>query len=119
MLSSRYLSLLQSLQDEQRQLFTTFQTMMPNANPINDGEVLFWLNAAKQSESQALLTLAQRLERVDAALCSVNCDLYGICSDCEAPIESAILDADPAEPRCASCRTQDHYHHNIKCEHTH
>ncbi len=113
MLSSRYLSLIQSLQEEQTHLLTCLYSMVPNAKILDDNEVPFWLNTAKQSGSQALLTLAQRLERVDAALCSVNCDLYGLCSDCESPIEDTVLEKDPAEPRCASCRTQDHYHHNV------
>lgn len=104
-------SLIQSLQEEQTRLLSTLQQMQPQRCPPNN-DVLLWLQYAQQSGSKTLLTLAQRLERVDAALCSFNLGLYGLCADCEEPIEPAILASDPAEPRCAHCRIEDHYHHS-------
>ncbi|MDO6705054.1 conjugal transfer protein TraR [Photobacterium sp. 1_MG-2023] len=54
---------------------------------------------------------AHRLEAIDAALCAIRLDLYGICTDCEEPIESEILAADPAQPRCRQCQSHSKYHH--------
>lgn len=52
-----------------------------------------------------------RLEKIDAALCAIETELYGLCADCEDEIEESDLLADPAELRCRGCRETGHYHH--------
>lgn len=43
------------------------------------------------------------LEAVQAALSQMEIGLYGICCDCERKIETARLEENPAEQRCAIC----------------
>lgn len=43
------------------------------------------------------------LRRIDAALCQLDLGLYGICSDCEEPIEEERLEEDPCIQRCQCC----------------
>ncbi|WP_434355992.1 DksA protein [Parasalinivibrio latis] len=64
-----------------------------------------------QDEGRNSKHLGFRLERVDAALCAMMMEMYGLCADCEDEITVADLEKDPAEPRCKSCRMHDHYHH--------
>ncbi|MFO6421992.1 TraR/DksA family transcriptional regulator [Motilimonas sp. KMU-193] len=44
------------------------------------------------------------IKRIDAALCQIDLGLYGLCSDCEEPIEMALLSQDPTEQRCFRCK---------------
>lgn len=44
-----------------------------------------------------------QLRRIDAALCQYEIGLFGICSDCEEPIEKTRLDIDPCVQRCSTC----------------
>ncbi len=44
------------------------------------------------------------IKRIDAALCQIDLGLYGLCSDCEEPIELALLAKDPTEQRCMQCK---------------
>ncbi|WP_349917654.1 TraR/DksA family transcriptional regulator [Aeromonas veronii] len=50
--------------------------------------------------------LIARLKRIDAALCQMDLDLYGLCSDCEEPLTLAQLAQDPSLQRCPSCETR-------------
>ncbi len=43
------------------------------------------------------------IKNIEAALCQIELDLYGLCSDCEEPIEAGLLEADPTTQRCAKC----------------
>ncbi|WP_120510391.1 TraR/DksA family transcriptional regulator [Photobacterium salinisoli] len=69
------------------------------------------LTLATHSAEPALRRKARRLEAIDAALCAIRLDLYGICTDCEEPIDAATLDQDPAQPRCHQCQSHSKYHH--------
>ncbi|GAB6260025.1 conjugal transfer protein TraR [Photobacterium sp. CCB-ST2H9] len=69
------------------------------------------LTLAAQSINPSLRHKANRLEAIDAALCAIRLDLYGVCADCEEPIEKIILDNDPAQPRCQQCQSHNKYHH--------
>lgn len=55
-----------------------------------------------------------RLNKLDAAFCQLDLGLYGLCSDCEAEIESARLNQDPTEQRCGACA--EHYLHEHRRE---
>ncbi|WP_116474519.1 transcriptional regulator, TraR/DksA family protein [Zobellella maritima] len=55
---------------------------------------------------QAWPQLAPRiklLKQLDAALCQWRLGLYGLCSDCEAPLTAAQLWQDPCRQRCDHC----------------
>lgn len=47
---------------------------------------------------------AAELDRIDAALKRLNDGSYGICIDCEEPIDLKRLHAYPAALRCAACQ---------------
>ncbi len=53
---------------------------------------------------QTTRDLAERLERLDAAICADGIGMYGTCTDCEEAIALYDLEVDPAEPRCFDCR---------------
>ncbi|QSX38543.1 TraR/DksA C4-type zinc finger protein [Shewanella sedimentimangrovi] len=63
--------------------------------------------------------LFERLLRLDAAWCQLDLGLYGLCADCEEPIEADLLLADPSEQRCATCA--EHFHmghrHELRLNH--
>ncbi|SIQ12383.1 transcriptional regulator, TraR/DksA family [Aeromonas sp. RU39B] len=71
-----------------------------------------------ESDVEQLVQLARRvlpaqfepqlaqLIHVDAALCQMELGLYGLCSDCEEPLELAALENDPATQRCPRCETR-------------
>ena len=46
-----------------------------------------------------------RLKAVEHALYNKNKDTYGICEDCDLPINKQRLEADPAVSRCMDCQT--------------
>jgi len=48
---------------------------------------------------------AQELRRIDAALARIEAGTYGACVDCEEPIGTARLEAQPAAPCCLPCAT--------------
>lgn len=47
-----------------------------------------------------------RLLHLDAALCQMELGLYGLCSDCEEPLDPIALDNDPAMQRCPRCEAR-------------
>ncbi|MCL1091315.1 TraR/DksA C4-type zinc finger protein [Shewanella profunda] len=59
-------------------------------------------------------SLFSQLNKLDAAICQLDLGLYGLCSDCEAEIETERLSQDPTEQRCASCA--EHYQHEHRHE---
>lgn len=63
--------------------------------------------AAETQRSADVVNLAHasaELAQVDAALARVANGSYGLCLDCEEPIEPARLRAHPAALRCAECQ---------------
>ncbi|GIU06567.1 TraR/DksA C4-type zinc finger protein [Shewanella glacialipiscicola] len=58
--------------------------------------------------------LFSQLNKLDAAFCQLDLGLYGLCSDCEAEIETVRLTQDPTEQRCNACA--DHYQHEHRHE---
>lgn len=46
-----------------------------------------------------------RLEQLDRALDRIESGLYGICLDCDSPINPARLDSDPAVALCVDCQS--------------
>lgn len=47
-----------------------------------------------------------RIKRIDAALCQMELGLYGLCSDCEEPLDCEQLEQDPTLQRCPRCETR-------------
>ncbi|WP_344954430.1 transcriptional regulator, TraR/DksA family protein [Zobellella aerophila] len=68
------------------------------ALPADEWADLPALHASPQLQAQIKL-----LKRVDAALCQWRLGLYGLCSDCEAPLPPELLWQDPCRQRCAPC----------------
>ena len=63
--------------------------------------------AAETQRSADLVHLsrsAEELDRIDAALARIADGSYGMCLDCEDPIDAQRLDAYPAALRCADCQ---------------
>lgn len=63
--------------------------------------------AAETQRAADVISLAHasaELAQVDAALAHVADGTYGLCVDCEEPIEAARLIAHPAALRCAECQ---------------
>ncbi|PSW18797.1 conjugal transfer protein TraR [Photobacterium sanctipauli] len=87
-------------------------TLVPSATAIESAELGELMLMAKSSFIPNLFDLAIRMEKVDAAVCSIKLGMYGFCVDCEDEIELADLQDDPAQPRCKSCRVHSRYHHN-------
>ncbi|MGF1724195.1 conjugal transfer protein TraR [Photobacterium nomapromontoriensis] len=86
-------------------------TLVPSATAIEDAELGELILMAKSSFIPNLFDIAMRMEKVDAAVCSIKLGMYGLCVDCEEEIALADLDNDPAQPRCHSCCDHSRYHH--------
>lgn len=69
------------------------------------------LIAQSCQQQEPIRTEGKRLEQVDAALCALDLEIYGLCADCESEISLADLQNDPAEQRCRQCRESSHYFH--------
>lgn len=70
------------------------------------------LSMAKSTHEPSLCELATKLEKVDAAVCTLKMGMYGLCADCEEAIEPEDLLTDPTQARCRSCRAHSRYHHD-------
>ncbi|MFT6985416.1 MAG: DnaK suppressor protein [Psychromonas sp.] len=46
------------------------------------------------------------MKSIDAALNNIQIDMYGLCSDCEEPIEITRLNIDPTTQRCLACENR-------------
>ena len=57
----------------------------------------------QESESKPLV---DRFRSLDAAVFQIQLGLFGVCADCEAPIEKARLDKDPTIQRCSKCEAR-------------
>lgn len=74
-----------------------------------------WAEQVEQCEPDQLVELSSRLHlpklkaniahlrRIDAALCQMDIGLYGLCSDCEEPLATTLLEQDPTLQRCQPC----------------
>ncbi|MBV7299581.1 DksA protein [Enterovibrio paralichthyis] len=71
----------------------------------------YLIKLCRTETSKDLLAEGVRLEKIDAALCAIETELFGLCADCEEEIELDDLSEDPAEPRCRGCRDKSHYKH--------
>ncbi|PSW07508.1 conjugal transfer protein TraR [Photobacterium lipolyticum] len=87
-------------------------TLVPSATAIKTADLNDLIMMAKSSFIPDLFDLAIRMEKVDAAVCSVKLGMYGLCVDCEEEIEIDDLLEDPAQPRCHACRDHSRYHHD-------
>ncbi|MCW8327595.1 conjugal transfer protein TraR [Photobacterium sp. SDRW27] len=87
-------------------------TLVPSATAIEQADLNELIMMAKSSFIPNLFDLAMRVEKVDAAVCSIKLGMYGLCVDCDEEIELNELQADPAQPRCHSCREHSRYHHD-------
>ncbi|GHA48267.1 hypothetical protein GCM10007086_22450 [Photobacterium aphoticum] len=92
-------------------------TLVPSADTINTAELSELIVMAKSSFIPRLFDLAVRMEKVDAAVCSIKLGMYGLCVDCEEEIAMNDLEDDPAQPRCQDCREHSRYHHEALCAH--
>lgn len=86
-------------------------TLLPSSAAIEGAELSDLIVMAKSSFIPNLFDLATRLEKVDAAICSIKLGMYGLCADCEDEINIEDLETDPAQPRCQHCREHSRYHH--------
>jgi len=59
---------------------------------------------ARMSDLHELSRRANELDRIDAALARVDEGSYGVCVDCDEPINPQRLRAYPAAMRCAGCQ---------------
>jgi DnaK suppressor protein len=48
--------------------------------------------------------LKYRLDEIDVALSKIQNGKYGICENCEKPIEASVLDVDPESRLCKNCK---------------
>lgn len=67
-------------------------------------------DAAAETQRQADVThlarTATALKDIEAALARVDAGSYGLCVDCEEPIDPRRLQAHPAALRCAACQQE-------------
>ncbi|WP_299493580.1 TraR/DksA C4-type zinc finger protein [uncultured Shewanella sp.] len=80
------------------------------------------LNLQTQTLSQLISLMAETLSKnhplyhqlilLDAAWCQLEMGLYGLCSDCEAPIERKQLKQNPLRQRCNRCQAKHHQYSN-------
>lgn len=67
-------------------------------------------DAAAETQRQADVThlarTATALHEIEAALARIDAGEYGLCIDCEEPIDLRRLRAHPAALRCAGCQQQ-------------
>jgi len=65
-------------------------------------------DAAAETQRQAdvahLALKATQLDEIDSALARIDAGDYGLCVDCEEPIDLRRLEAYPAALRCARCQ---------------
>lgn len=58
-----------------------------------------------------------KIKNIDAALNNIEIGMFGLCSDCEEPIESERLNKNPTIQRCLSCENdynkQKHNHYKL------
>ena len=87
-------------------------TLVPSPGTIAQADLNDLITMAKSSFIPSLFDLAMKMEKVDAAVCSIKLGMYGLCVDCEEEIELDELQADPAQPRCHACREHSRYHHD-------
>jgi DnaK suppressor protein len=78
------------------------------AEPVPDDLQITAANAAvvgeiKDVQNHVLDMKSNRLERVQAALQSIDDGTYGTCVRCDKPIDPRRLDADPAAMTCMNC----------------
>lgn len=57
---------------------------------------------ARASEERGV----QELQRIEAALARIDGGEYGLCLECDEPIATGRLEADPAAPLCIRCASR-------------
>ena len=87
-------------------------TLVPSPDTMEQADLNDLIIMAKSSSIPGLFDLAMKMEKVDAAVCSIRLGMYGLCVDCEEEIALDELQADPAQPRCHACREHSRYHHD-------
>lgn len=55
------------------------------------------------AESHSLNLYKQQIQSIDAALQGIELSLYGLCSDCETPLDINELFECPTKQRCKTC----------------
>ncbi|MEZ8096332.1 conjugal transfer protein TraR [Photobacterium swingsii] len=106
-LEAQYEALTASLRHE-----IVTHSLMSNVTTMKQLELNELIKMAKSSYIPDLLELATKVEKVDAAVCTLTLGMYGLCADCEEEIEAEDLIKDPAQARCRSCRAHSRYHHD-------
>ncbi|MGF1690438.1 TraR/DksA C4-type zinc finger protein [Photobacterium kagoshimensis] len=87
-------------------------SLLSNITAMKQLELNELIKVAKSSYIPDLLALATKVEKVDAAVCTLTLGMYGLCADCEEEIEAEDLIKDPAQARCRACRKHSRYHHD-------
>ncbi|MDO6497478.1 TraR/DksA C4-type zinc finger protein [Photobacterium sanguinicancri] len=106
-LEAQYETLAASLRHE-----VISNALISNLTTMKKLELNELIKMAKSSYIPTLLDLAAKIEKVDAAVCTLTLGMYGLCADCEEEIETDDLLKDPAQPRCRACREHSRYHHD-------
>lgn len=103
----------QQMQTELRHVKTQLLSSQPPGNNVEHRTGhLCLVSSDNWPENLALFQhpenkpLVERFRSLEAALCQIQLGLFGVCSDCEAPIELERLDSDPTEQRCAACEAR-------------
>lgn len=64
---------------------------------------------AMQAQAMAKASVQRRetmMRNIDAALKRIDDDAYGLCIDCDEPIDSRRLEFDPTAMRCIDCASK-------------
>ena len=77
-------------------------------NKLQSDPNIDWVGSAQAVLGHTYAESISDIERFEAALCQLELGLYGLCSDCEEPIEQARLIEDLSEQRCARCAKELH-----------
>lgn len=68
--------------------------------------VMRWPELMSDVYSPQLRQQKQQLEKLEAALSQIQIGMYGLCADCEAPIEKHLLEQDYTRQRCLRCQAK-------------
>lgn len=74
------------------------------AKKLQADSVMKWPELMSGVFSEQLKDYRHRLEQLEASLSQIQIGLYGYCADCEAELSAELLELDPAQQRCSSCR---------------
>lgn len=66
-------------------------------------EQYYWIDLLRENLCLELEKPVNSLELIDTSLANIEIGFYGICSDCDNPIEAKVLENVPSIQRCTNC----------------